>query len=288
MVAELFLICVAFIMFLVARERLWLIGLRQAWNLSKPNAKRLSSRVVLFLSAPTESLKEQNMGFYFGDDAVRIWPATKSEALEKLVTERNAKAEKLEAAETAYIVKASKKSKKTAKAKTKIEELRRQIKEKNVDIQFLRENYELPDAHGAASVFVEFRTQAAAQQAYQQLSSTDIFALSPRFTGVVPGEVIWDNLTIPPASRVTKEYLAHAIVAATIIWWSIPTAIVGAISNVSYLAENVKGLAFLNDLPDTVIGLLTGLVPPLLVSLLSTYVPSIFRCESNILLIDGD
>ncbi|KAF2192714.1 DUF221-domain-containing protein [Zopfia rhizophila CBS 207.26] len=302
-----------FVMFVVARERLWLIGLRQAWNLSKPNAKRLSSRTVLFLSAPKEALDEQNLHRYFGDDAVRCWPATKADTLESLVADRNSKAEQLEAAEITLIQNVNKKERKgqrknsqrngnepnydhlpdtvkkslrpthrltvppVGKKVDSIEWFRQQIKEKESDIEKARESYESPDSQGAAAVFVEFKSQAAAQRAYQQISSSEILALNPRFAGVMPKEIIWNNLTIPPARRISQEGMALGLVIAAIIFWSIPVAFVGAISNISYLAENYKWLDFLNKLPGSVLGLLTGLLPPLLTSLLSKYVPNIFR-----------
>src|SRR6202012_1612872 len=85
-----------FIMFTIARERLWLIGLRQAWTVSKRNASRLSSRTVLFLSCPRDALQESNMHRFFGDNAVRIWPVTRVASLEALVSHRDSKLSQLE------------------------------------------------------------------------------------------------------------------------------------------------------------------------------------------------
>lgn len=305
----------SFVMFTVARERLWLIGLRQAWNLSRTNARRLSSRTILFLSAPTAALDESNMKRFFGNDAVKIWPATKADKLESLVSARNTKVEDLEKAEIALIQNVNKEIRKnqqknggqslkydslpkqmkkslrpTHKVKTpvvgkevdSIDYYRDQIKEKEDEVQKAREtNESVGNFGGAAAVFVEFRTQAAAQRACQQIASSDILSLTPRYAGVLPGEVFWSNLTLPPASRISQEGIAIALVIATIIFWSIPVSIVGAISNIQYLAENVKWLSFLNKLPDSMMSLLSGLVPPLLLSALARYVPNIFRCESS-------
>jgi hypothetical protein len=305
----------SFVMFTVARERLWLIGLRQAWNISKPNAKRLSSRTVLFLSAPKDCLDDQNIQRHFGDDAVRLWPATGAKKLESLVSDRNSSVEQLESAEMSLISAVNKK-KRTWKRKNSrsresertydtlpdnlkkalrprhrlpsqpnkkvdsIEYLRHRIKEKESDLEQRRKDYSIGEPQGAAAVFVEFRTLAAAQQAYQQVASAQLLALNPRYAGVLPGEVIWDNLTLPPARRISQGGVATALVVALIIFWFIPVAFVGAVSNVSYLAKRYEWLSFLNKLPNWIMGLLTGLVPPLLTSLLSKYVPNIFRCES--------
>jgi hypothetical protein len=303
----------SFVMFTVARERLWLIGLRQAWNLSKTNASRLSSRTVLYLSAPTAALDESNMKRFFGSDAIRLWPATKTGKLQSLVSARNSKVEELEAAEMSLIQKANNKAKKAqnknhsrkptydslpddvkkslrpthilktgdiGKQVDSIDWIREQIKEKERQIEQARESNENVNKHGgAAAVFVEFRTQVAAQRAVQQVASSDILSLTPRYTWVMPNEVNWDNLSLTPARRVSQEGIAIALVIATIIFWSIPVGLVGALSNVSYLAKNYQYLSFLNSLPSPIINLLSGLVPPALLSALASYVPKIFRCK---------
>ena len=305
----------SFVMFTVARERLWLIGLRQAWNLSKSNANRLSSRTVLFLSAPTAALDESNMRRFFGDDAVKIWPVTRAAKLESLVSSRDAKVDELETSEITLIQNANEEGRKsqarhrgqritygslpdsvkqslrpTQRLKTttkpvgkqvdSIDYSRHQLLETEEEINKAREsNASAQSHHGAAAVFVQFRTQSAAQQAYQQVASSDVLSLTPRFTGVVPNEIFWENLTVPPTRRISQSILAHGLVIALIIFWSIPVAFVGAVSNVTYLAENFRFLSFLNDLPDSITNVLTGLLPPLLLSALSKYVPKIFRCK---------
>jgi hypothetical protein len=305
----------SFVMFTVARERLWLIGLRQAWNLSKTNAKRLSSRTVLFLSAPTAALDEGNMQRFFGNDAVRVWPVTKADKLQSLVSARNANVEELESAETSLIQKANERGRKrqsknsrrdvsydsfsdgvrksmrpTHRLKTSsvgkqvdsIDYYREQIKQKEDEVEKARESNENVDGHGgAAAVFVEFRTQAAAQRAFQQIASADILSLTPRHTGVMPNEVLWTNLTMTPARRLSLQGSAVALVIATIIFWSIPVSLIGLVSNIGYLAENVKWLAFLNRLPDSVMDLISGLLPPIILSALASYVPKIFRCKER-------
>ncbi|KAI1377913.1 DUF221-domain-containing protein [Hypoxylon crocopeplum] len=302
----------SFVMFTVARERLWLIGLRQAWTLSKPVARRLSLRTVLFLSAPRDALEESNIHQFFGEGALRIWPVTEADDLEHLVSSRKSKVEFLEAVEMALIRKAYREGRKHAKSNQaqdehlsydilpdqvkkairprhnpdksplkekvdSIEWLRERIEKEAVKIEDMRRTYEASDTNGAAAVFVEYSTCAEAQQAIQQVVSSNPLALSPRYTNVSPQEVIWDNLAILPARRISEEGTALAIVIATIIFWSIPSGAIGLISNISYLAENFEWLSFLKNLPAPVIGLLSGLIPPLATSWLSTMVPSIFR-----------
>jgi hypothetical protein len=242
-----------FVMFTIARERLWLIGLRQAWNLSKPMAKRLSSRTVLFLSAPTATLDQDNAQRFFGDDAVRVWPATRTEKLHSLVSSRDAMIEELEAAELKLIQNVKQKLEKsgskgnsvfssyddlpnhmkkslrpthtletlpTGNKVDSIDWYREQVKEKEEEIRKARDSNANAESHGgAAAVFVEFRTQAAAQRAYQQMTSAEILALTPRYTSVLPGEIIWNNLTLTPAKRLSQQGLATILVVAIIVFW---------------------------------------------------------------------
>ncbi|KAL1613082.1 hypothetical protein SLS60_001314 [Paraconiothyrium brasiliense] len=300
-----------FVMFTVARERLWLIGLRQAWNLSKPMAKRLSSRTVLFLSAPTATLDHENAQKFFGDEALRVWPATKADKLHSLVSSRDATIEELEAAELNLIQNVKRKLEKsgnrgnsvfktyddlpnhmkkslrpthtlksppTGKKVDSIDYYREQLKEKEEDIRKARDSNANSESNGgAAAVFVEFQTQAAAQRAYQQIASAEILALNPRYTSVLPGEIIWNNLTLAPAKRMSQQGFATILVVAIIVFWSVPISFVGAWSNVQYLANTYKWLSWLNNLPETVTSLLAGLVPAALLSALASFVPNIFR-----------
>lgn len=311
-----------FIMFTIARERLWLIGLRQAWSLSKANASRLSTTTVLFLSAPREALHNNNMHRFFGDGAERVWPVTKVNALEALVAQRSALVERLEIAEVSLIQKAFKRARQMSKKHSSqnsseldynslpagvkksirprhrpdlspadktvdtIHWLREQIKEKETEVEQMRDQND-KDTTGGAAVFVKYRTLAAAQQAVQQVASADLLALGPRYLGVVPKEVLWDNLCIPPTHRIPQRGIAMAIVSAIIVFWSIPSGLIGLVSNIGYLVENVEWLRWLNNLPDSLIELLSGLVPPLLTSLLSKYVPNLFRCTCRIFLVGG-
>ncbi|KAI0973415.1 late exocytosis, associated with Golgi transport-domain-containing protein [Xylaria arbuscula] len=316
-----------FVLFTITRERLWLIGLRQAWTLSTSHAKRLSSRTVLFLSAPRDSLEQNNMYRFFGDSAVRVWPVTQPDTLQTLQTlvlERNVLVQKLESAETFLIHKANSWGAHRSGDRNNryrlsysdipdlvklamrlrsmprtfpssflpfasyfgipqgekvdtIQSLRDQVKEKEALIEEMRKSYEIEEPDGTAAVFVEFKTHADAQRAYEQVESPSHLILTPRYVGVKPNEVVWDNLTIPPVKRISRQGIALATVVVAIVFWSVPSGLVGIVSNISYLAENFESLGFLNDLPGPLNGLLSGLVPPLLTSYISKDVPVLFR-----------
>jgi hypothetical protein len=304
-----------FVMFVILRERLWLISMRQAWAHLRNHESKLSSRTVLFLSAPKDALEEGNMTRIFGDAAVRVWPACKATALRELVSERDSKLEQLELAETAFIQNAYKRIRKEKNKDSRngpevsnYDDLPQGVRERirpkrrlghgitgdEVDsIRWLRERImniesQIQDARAKQSgietgssgaVFVAFKTITDAQKASQQVLSPTVLALTPRYPGISPKEVLWDNVFLTPERRASQEAIATALVMGLILFWSIPSGLIGLVSNISYLADSAEWLAWLKALPDPVIGLLSGLLPPLATSLLSKYVPNIFRCK---------
>lgn len=132
----------------------------------------------------------------------------------------------------------------------------------------------------SSAVFVAYSSPAAAQRAYHEVKFHPVVSMvtPDRFVGVQPKEAIWANLGLTPPSRISRASLATALVVATILFWAIPIGFVGAISNINSLADKVKFLQFLSKLPPSVIGLISGLLPPLAISTLVSYVPKIFRC----------
>jgi len=126
-------------------------------------------------------------------------------------------------------------------------------------------------------VFVTFKSQAAAHRAYQRITLSPRLPVQDRFLAVQPKEVLWHSVEMSTSRRLSKASLALIFVIAFTIFFSIPVGLIGTISNVKYLADRVSWLSWLNDLPPTVIGLLTGLVPPYLTSWFVSYVPKLFR-----------
>jgi calcium permeable stress-gated cation channel len=308
-------------MFLVARERLILIGIRQAYTSSRYNASRLSSRVVLFLSVPKEALQKDKLHDVFGSEAQESWPVLELNDLEDLVSERDDKAMKLESAEVKLSRNANKK--RLAKSKnsdsgshengdasdlideksrpkhrlkpligTKVDTInwaREALPDLADRIQKLRENPTGGEENRSA-VFVSFSTQAAAQRACQQIQfhpqlPTKLPTQLPtfaRYLDVQPKEAIWGNLTLKPSLRVSRAFAAWVFVIAIIIFWSIPIGIVGTLTNINYLTDKLHFLRFINNLPTPILGLITGLLPPYLMSTFVSYVPKFFRCKPSL------
>jgi calcium permeable stress-gated cation channel len=287
-----------FVILLVTRERVFAIGLRQAYHTIPLHASRLSSRVVLYLAVPAEGLRKENLPRWFGEKAVRSWVVSNQENLEKLVASRNSEIEHLEELELQLLKNANKdqsdgtrtpQHRPTQRTKyvvgdrvDSLDRARQKIKDILSEVGRLRQDDTTHSSRHTGAIFVEFKDQRSAHQACQLVQHPSPFTLQPRYVGVQPKEVLWQNLNLDPSLRITYSYLATALAVAIIIFWSIPVGIIGTISNINYLTDKVKFLRFVNNLPDPVLGLLTGFVPPFLLSTVVSYVPYFFKWIGNL------
>ncbi|PPJ59053.1 hypothetical protein CBER1_01701 [Cercospora berteroae] len=289
-------------------ERLRLIGIRQAAYLNEPYSSRLSAKTVLFLNVPQDALLQENLVNYFGEEAKHSWPVKDTGDLPKLIEERSAAVEELESAQYDFILnntKAQKSGARTASqsdssvengnghSQTKHRPTTRKplvVGQKVDRIETAREKLlhlegrikavrAAPSRNipGEGAVFVSFASQEAAHRAFQQIRFHKQLPIQDRYLAVQPKEVLWQNVQLPVANRLSKASLGLVFVIAFTIFFAIPVGLVGTLSNVRELADKVKFLNFLNDLPDWILGLLVGFIPPAVVSWFVSYVPKLFR-----------
>ena len=322
-----------FVFYMVMRESIYYVNLRQAYLLSPLYANRISSRTVLFTSVPKEYQDERKLRRVFGPQVKNLWIANDCQEIEELVEERDKVAMKLEAAETKLVklavknrLKAAKKGGSSEAALDAVDgagdgesgsvaarwvqpkqrpthRLKLIIGRKVDTINWCRSELQhlIPkiDAMQAkmragqgtfiCSAFVEFYNQTEAQAAYQSLAHHQPLHMSPRFIGVRPEEIIWKNLTINWASRVSRNIVTTAFVIALIIFWAIPVAFVGAVSNIKALASGEEGqpaplpwLSFINEIPPIILGLVQGLLPSILLAVLMALLPIILRLMAKL------
>ncbi|RKF74417.1 Uncharacterized protein RSN1 [Golovinomyces cichoracearum] len=93
----------SFILFLVTRESIFFVNLRQAFLLSPSYASKISSRTVLFTSVPTKYRDETKLRQIYGSSVKRVWLTKDTTSVDELVNERDKVALKLEAAEIELI-----------------------------------------------------------------------------------------------------------------------------------------------------------------------------------------
>ncbi|ETS82771.1 hypothetical protein PFICI_04647 [Pestalotiopsis fici W106-1] len=309
-----------FVMYMILRESIFYINLRQAFLLSPYYANRISSRTVLFTSVPEAYLDEAILRKVFGDAVKHIWITGDTEEVDELVKERNKIAMKLEKAEVKLIktangerLKAIKKggsheSAETAAADAESGSLAARwipakkrpshrlgflgLVGKKVDtINWCRTELErlIPEVDRAQKtfksgtykkipgVFIEFHLQSQAEDANQVLAHHQALQMSPKYIGITPGEVVWKALKVSWWQRVVRRFAVLGFISALIIFWAIPVAIVGVISNINYLMEKFTWLHWLNAIPEQIMGVITGLLPSVALSILMSLVPVIMR-----------
>jgi len=148
-----------------------------------------------------------------------------------------------------------------------------------------QERHRTGQAKKLRAVFVEFTNLREAQAAYQSLTHHHVLTMAPRFTGMHPSDIIWSNLTIRGWERYIRFALSTAFVVALIVFWSIPVAVVGVISNINYLVGPEGKLPWLNwilDMPHVILGVITGLLPVILLAVLMALLPIILRLAARL------
>lgn len=295
------------IVFIIYRELVYYTTFRHALQSTPLYDSLLSSRTLLLTETPENLLKETELRNYF-PTATNVWYARDYKELREKVKERTKLSAKYEGTVNKVITKAvqlrNKCVKKGKEAPSPADDLNKYLKDgkkrpthklkfligKKVDtldysVERLGElNKEIKTAqeqHNAntqiPSVFIEFPTQIELQKAYQAIPYNDELKCCQRYTGVAPDDIVWDNLSLTKTKRKIKKVLACTVLTLTIIFWAIPVAVVGCISNINFLTEKVPFLRFINNMPQKLMGIITGLLPVVALAVLMSLVPPFIK-----------
>ncbi|MBW0494487.1 hypothetical protein O181_034202 [Austropuccinia psidii MF-1] len=128
-----------------------------------------------------------------------------------------------------------------------------------------------------SSAFIEFNTQIAAHLFAQSSIHHLPLKMTGRWTDVASADVIWSSLNLNPLEQRLRALISWAITIALIVFWSIPVAFVGLISNVNSLCVKVSWMAWLCKLPSPVNGIIQGVLPPVMLALLFMLLPPFLR-----------
>ncbi|SCV61149.1 related to A.thaliana hyp1 protein [Fusarium fujikuroi] len=293
-----------FVMYAIMRELHFYINLRQAFLLTPRHAKRISSRTVLFTSVPKKCLNEDHIRSLF-NSVKNVWIAGDTKQLDKIIQERDDVIKKLERGETEWIKLCHKERKyelKTGREADKVttstsnpESGKRPshrtgpsglIGEKVDTIQWCREKLKdlIPEAQSAqynwltgdyekhTAFFVEFSTQHDAQVAFQTTTHHRPLQMSPRFIGIKPNEVIWKNLSYPWWQVAIRRYVIYTAITVLVVFWALPVTIVGIIAQVNTI-KSLPGLTWIQNIPQVILGAVSGLLPSIALSILMSSVP---------------
>lgn len=298
------------VIFVIYRELFFYNSLKNAVLSSPKYAKKLSCRTVLFQGVP-DSLLDEKQAFKIFNGVKRVYVARTARELEYKVEKRAAMVTKLENAEN-KLMKMAVKSKLKADKKgiilEPVDEISSYVSEKKrpkmkvggffsskVDtIRHCQEQIPILDKevkklqkkfrHSMPlnSIFVEFENQYYAQLAYQSTVHHNPMRMSPRFIGLEPKDIIHSNLRMFWWERITRRFLAFAAIVALVVFWAIPVAAVGTISNITFLTNKLPWLRWILKMPHALLGLVTGLLPTILLSLLMFLLPIIIRVFARI------
>ncbi|KAK0106786.1 hypothetical protein ONS95_003510 [Cadophora gregata] len=329
------------VMYIITRETMYFINIRQTYLLAPFNAARMSSRTVLFTDVPEEYRNQEKLAALFGGAMKRSWLATDCKELTKKVEERDKDAMKLENAEIKLVQTANKRRLKWEKKNDKrkdaapaapaapgapgapgapadgadaevalpgarymkdkdrpkhrtgkipligkkvdtIDWTRSELRRLVPEVQKAQEAQQQFNGKLLPAVFVEFNTQQAAEAAFRRMTPKKEPKMNPRAISTTPSQVIWKNLSISKSQRRLRKIGTTTFIVLMIVFWAIPVAVVGAISNINYLTDKVTFLKFINDIPGPVLGVVTGLLPSVMLAVLMSLVPVVCRLMAKL------
>ncbi|KAF9409979.1 hypothetical protein BGZ94_001794, partial [Podila epigama] len=276
---------------------------RHAYLLSEKHAKTPQSTTILVTGIPKGLNTEEalfNIFKRFEGGPKKIWLNRNPKDLIKLCEERDAAVMKLEAAEYSYIQSAyGKRGKKDPEIKEPqrpvgkvatipglgdnvdlIDYYTKRVAELNQDIskaQFTSAD----DTEDISSAFIQFHTQFAAHSAVQTVVHPTPFHMAPMFAEISPLDVNWDYMNMDTLQRKGRRMISLAAATGLALLWSIPVLFVSTIANIASLVETFGFLAFLQDLPPSVTGIIQGILPPLFLGILMALLPIILTIMSQ-------
>lgn len=94
---------------------------------------------------------------------------------------------------------------------------------------------------------------------------------------VVPEDIEWNNTSKNPYQRKIGGLISWALTVGLIIIWSIPVAFVGGVSNIESLCTTASWLAWICTIPKAALGIIEGVLPPVLLAVLFALLPVVLR-----------
>ncbi|RYC79633.1 hypothetical protein BFJ63_vAg17484 [Fusarium oxysporum f. sp. narcissi] len=127
-----------------------------------------------------------------------------------------------------------------------------------------------------SAVFVEFSTQYDAQLAFQSATHHRALQTARRFIGIRPDEVIWQSLNYSWWQVVIRRYAMYATITGLIVFWAVPVTVVGVIAQIDII-KTLPSLTWIQNIPQVILGAVSGLLPSIVLSLLMSSVPAFMR-----------
>ncbi|KAI8404306.1 hypothetical protein FOFC_15801 [Fusarium oxysporum] len=152
----------------------------------------------------------------------------------------------------------------------------KKLKDLIPEAQNAQNNWLTGDYEKHTAFFVEFSTQYDAQVAFQAATHHRALQMSPRFIGIKPNEVIWKSLNYSWWQVAIRRYVIYTAIAGLVVFWALPVTIVGIIAQVNTI-KSLPGLTWIQNIPQVILGAVSGLLPSIALSILMSSVPVFIR-----------
>ncbi|KAL8891777.1 MAG: hypothetical protein Q9205_000652 [Flavoplaca limonia] len=161
-----------------------------------------------------------------------------------------------------------------------IDYCRKEVARLNVEIeQDQKEPEKFPLMNSA---FIQFNHQVAAHMACQSISHHTPQQMTPRIVEISPDDVIWDNMSIKWWEKYVRTAGVVLMTTALIFGWAAPVAFTGILGNINSISQSVTWLNWIQDLPKSVLGIISGVLPQALLALILALLPITLRFLANI------
>lgn len=129
------------------------------------------------------------------------------------------------------------------------------------------------------SAFIQFNHQLGAHLAAQSVVHRKTLTMSPRHLEVHPQDVLWDNLGYSLKERNVRKTIAMVLAFFLIVLWTIPVTFVASVASLDTIVKYAPFLSGVYNLPQSVVGIIQGLLPPIGLALLMMVLPIILYSE---------
>ncbi|KAI5449824.1 phosphate metabolism protein 7 [Naganishia albida] len=149
------------------------------------------------------------------------------------------------------------------------------IREKNEELERMRGDLDQFELGNVA--FLRFKSQAEAHTFARCVNKDRERKLIKSGIEVVPEDIEWNNTSKNPYQRKIGGIISWALTIGLIIVWSIPVSFVGGVSNVDALCTTASWLAWICTIPKVALGIIKGVLPPVLLAILFALLPIVLR-----------
>ena len=101
------------------------------------------------------------------------------------------------------------------------------------------------------------------------------------YVEVHPDDIVWKNMSFNPYERKLRTCACWGVTWLTVIFWSIPVALVSLFSNVDYMAKDIQFLSWIEQIPAIPLGIIKAVLPTASLALLNSLLPPWLRFNAR-------